>query len=73
MSLVAESSPRTEQDTPYPHFCVWALKLAGEGLALAANPQTFVVSCMATAMLARTLWLNMRALNKYQKLVLMIK
>ena len=43
-----ESSPRTEQDAPYPVSAYGRSKLAGEGLALAANPQTFVV---------RTAWL----------------
>ena len=43
-----ESSPRTEQDAPYPVSAYGRSKLAGEGLALATNPQTFVV---------RTAWL----------------
>ena len=43
-----ESFPRTEQDAPCPVSAYGRSKLAGEGLALAANAQTFVV---------RTAWL----------------
>lgn len=43
-----EARPRTEADAPAPISAYGRSKLAGEGLALAANPRTFVV---------RTAWL----------------